>query len=234
MNTQLVTLTLYLSAMAVGSPVPNDSINPIIASLDNYFGTLAQNLIIRREVNETEKYQSVDGHTKVQIQPAGSATLQEILFHPTNQHLVATNNTELFNNGTNKVHLIKVDLVTKPTDHPETVDPKAESPETATTPQTLKGVPSSVVTGTTGSSTTTGLVSETISGNSAAGSGSGTTLSTKNSTPLVEIVTPVGDAASANATAPPTTTLEAESESKEIRDKVKEVEAEPVILTVGV
>lgn len=188
-------------------------------------------MIFRRAVNSTEKYQSADGLTQVVIQPAATTNLQEILFHPTNQHLVAQNETEVFSNGTSKVLVAEVDLVTEATEiqkTSETTSPvstttssdQAAPKSPTSTIQVLKAIPSTVVAGTTESTTTLADLSTK-------------SINTPNSTPHVAIVTPAVSEV-VNATSRPTTTAEPESESKEIRDKVKEVEAEPVILTVGV
>ncbi|KXJ72166.1 hypothetical protein RP20_CCG018679 [Aedes albopictus] len=251
MFARIVTIAACLSTLATAGPVPNHEINPIIANIDSYFGNLAQSLVFRREVNSTEKYQSADGHTQVVIQPASTTTLQEILFHPTNQHLVTENETEVFSNGTNKVLLAKVDLVTEATTEntktsesqtsslafaatsPAEVAPKL--PLSTSIIQVLKAIPSTVVAGTTESSTLADLSTKAISSTATTVVTSGsTTLSTPNSTPHVAIVTPVVSEVAVTASSSSTTTAEPESESKEIRDKVKEVEAEPVILTVGV
>lgn len=228
---------ICLATLIVGSPI---AINSTIANIENYFGNLAESLISRGEVNTTEKYQSADGHTQISIQPAQTATLQEILFHPTNHHLIAENKTKLFSNATEEVDLIKVDLVTEST-ATEDRDPGENTTAATTTTKApensklhiLKAIPTTIVEGTTESSTLADSSTEVISRTTNIGS----TKVVRNETTSVEIVTPENDVSGRNVTSTTiatSTTTESESESKEIRDKIKEVQADPVILTVGV
>ncbi|XP_065074007.1 uncharacterized protein LOC135698079 [Ochlerotatus camptorhynchus] len=229
-------VTICLVTLTVGSPIP---INSTIANIENYFGNLAESLISRGEVNTTEKFHSADGHTQVAIEPAQTATLQEILFHPTNHRLIAENKTKLFSNATEEVDLIKVDLVTESTatEHHEP-DETTKATITTKVPEYTKlhiltAIPTTIVDSTTVSSTFPDSSTEVISGTTNIDS----TKVGKNETTLVEIVTPENDVSGGyvtSTTIATSSTTEPESESSEIRDKIKEVQADPVILTVGV
>ncbi|KAL1396649.1 hypothetical protein pipiens_002630 [Culex pipiens pipiens] len=191
-------LLVSLLALVRGGPIPNNPINATIFNIESFFehslGNLAGSLISHHKGNSTEHYQSADGSVQAEVEPLNLSLLQGIAFHPSNHQLITEQATTLFNNATEEVDLVKVDLAPATTTQPEAVT------------DTLKSIPSTIVSGTT--STTT-----------------------EQSVPVV-IVTAVTESATTAGNV--TTEAAKPSTTDDVSVKIKEVEAEPVILSSGV
>ncbi|EDS39004.1 hypothetical protein CpipJ_CPIJ013511 [Culex quinquefasciatus] len=215
-------LLISLLALVRGGPIPNNPINTTIFNIESFFehslGNLAGSLISHHKANSTEHYQSADGSVQAEVEPLNLSLLQGIAFHPSNHQLITEQATTLFNNATEEVDLVKVDLA------PATTTSTTQS-EAAT--DTLKSIPSTIVSGTT--TTTTEQVTTTTSSSST--TTTTTAASTTKSVPVV-IVTAVTESATTAGNV--TTEAAKPSTTDDVSVKIKEVEAEPVILSSGV
>ncbi|KAL9701507.1 hypothetical protein quinque_004948 [Culex quinquefasciatus] len=213
-------LLVSLLALVRGGPIPNNPINTTIFNIESFFehslGNLAGSLISHHKANSTEHYQSADGSVQAEVEPLNLSLLQGIAFHPSNHQLITEQATTLFNNATEEVDLVKVDLA------PATTTSTTQS-EVAT--DTLKSIPSTLVSGTT--STTTEQVTTTASSTTTTTTAAPTT----KSVPVV-IVTAVTESATTAGNV--TTEAAKPSTTDDVSVKIKEVEAEPVILSSGV
>ncbi|KAL1380503.1 hypothetical protein pipiens_014145 [Culex pipiens pipiens] len=209
-------LLVSLLALVRGGPIPNNPINATIFNIESFFehslGNLAGSLISHHKANSTEHYQSADGSVQAEVEPLNLSLLQGIAFHPSNHQLITEQATTLFNNATEEVDLVKVDLAPATTTQPEAAT------------DTLKSIPSSVVSGTT--TTTTEQVTTT-----AASSSTTTAAPATKSVPVI-IVTAVTESATTAGNV--TTEAAKPSTTDDVSVKIKEVEAEPVILSSGV
>uniref|UniRef100_A0A1Q3FQG5 Putative transcription initiation factor tfiid subunittfiid subunit n=1 Tax=Culex tarsalis TaxID=7177 RepID=A0A1Q3FQG5_CULTA len=222
-------LIASLLALVQSGPIPNNPINVTIFNIESFFeqslGNLAGTLISHHKPNSTEHYQSSDGSLHADVETINLSLLQGIAFHPTNHQLIAEQATTLFNNATEEVDLIKVDLA------PATSTTSSPQPEVATSNDTLKSIPSTVVSGTTAS--TTEKVS-TTSSSSTSSSTTTTSAPTTKSVPVVIVTAVTESATTAEAGNVTTEATKPSTTTDDVSVKIKEVEAEPVILSSGV
>ncbi|XP_001863746.2 cell wall integrity and stress response component 3 [Culex quinquefasciatus] len=208
-------LLISLLALIRGGPIPNNPINTTIFNIESFFehslGNLAGSLISHHKANSTEHYQSADGSVQAEVEPLNLSLLQGIAFHPSNHQLITEQATTLFNNATEEVDLVKVDLALA----------------TTSSNNTLKSIPSTIVSGTT--AITTEQVTTTTSSSST--TTTTTAAPTTKSVPVV-IVTAVTESATTAGNV--TTEAAKPSTTDDVSVKIKEVEAEPVILSSGV
>ncbi|XP_055600881.1 uncharacterized protein LOC129749815 [Uranotaenia lowii] len=231
--TATLLITIF-AAVTFASPIPNNPINLTIANIESFFenslGSLAGSLISHHHGNGSESFQSQDGSLHANIQPITLGSLAGITFKPSNHALIAENETVLFHNSTEEVDVAKIDLGSS-------INGTNSSTESPMKAEVLKAIPTSIVAG----ATTTTATPEVTTGSpksteSTLGTSStaATTQGISSTSPSANVVfvTPV------NTTTPKSVTSSTEkinsSEAKDVEDKIKEVEADPVILTSGV
>ncbi|XP_058836073.1 uncharacterized protein LOC131692802 [Topomyia yanbarensis] len=217
---------LTFATKCQSAPVTTDFNKTSLANIEtffeNAFGDLAGALITNRDQNSTQHYQSSDGSIHADVQPLHFSPLESITFSPNHHQLTIQNKTVLFHNGSAEVELVKVSFATTVSSH--------NVSEINTTAKPIPTTTAAFASGAHEVKNTTSVVTTALTVNSRMNN------STSSSTVPVEIVTPESNPATREITTTTAvnikTTVPDNSLEDEIKEQIKEIEANPVILSV--
>ncbi|XP_058463110.1 uncharacterized protein LOC131437647 [Malaya genurostris] len=190
------------------------TIGDIGAFFEHAFSDLTGAVIDQKAQNSTQHLQSSDGNIQAHVEPLNFASLQSIIFNPNHHQLIIKNKTVLYNNGSTEVEQIKVSLSTAATSGLET--------STVAIVDTTKNSASEITTSNSIGSTDSTANSRTDN-------------SFKSSTTPSVVLTSVSSLATNPIISTTTSTSIASitvDNASEIKEKIKEIEADPVILSV--